>query len=189
MNTAKCRYSWSYGPEVAHLFSKNLSEHGSPAYVELCSGVGISFEATTSLDAKNAKRQLRAILPRQSQQPRQSRQLHQYHHGEYVTTRRVGEEKPLGKTNTLLARMAQLQETLDVEEARTRQSEENLEAARAECHRLSWECMEMSDQCITREILLCKCLSTLDSIPAYLAELRGEICQAIGQNAFTASET
>ena len=38
-------YIWASLPEKEHLFNKQLSKHSVGAYVELCRGVGVSFEA------------------------------------------------------------------------------------------------------------------------------------------------
>ncbi|KAH6988817.1 hypothetical protein BKA56DRAFT_477090 [Ilyonectria sp. MPI-CAGE-AT-0026] len=47
-------YTWCYMREVAHLFSKNFSDHGMAAYKELYDGVGkcfhtVSFAGTNSI--------------------------------------------------------------------------------------------------------------------------------------------
>jgi hypothetical protein len=42
-------YIWKALPEKQHLFEKHLSKHSVGAYVELCRGVGISFEAVPAL--------------------------------------------------------------------------------------------------------------------------------------------
>lgn len=38
-------YRWQWLPEKGYLFSKNLSDHSTGAYKELCKGVGVTFEA------------------------------------------------------------------------------------------------------------------------------------------------
>ena len=38
-------YRWKWLPEKGYLFSKNLSDHSTGAYKELCKGVGVTFEA------------------------------------------------------------------------------------------------------------------------------------------------
>lgn len=181
-NTAKECYSWSYRPEVAHLFSRNLSDHRLSAYEDLCSEVGVSFEAITPFGANGsiavqtdaAAPQLRAILP---QQP---------HHDRHSAAKTVEAKKSRGERETFLQEMMQLQERLDAEEAGKRRLEQELEAARAECGRLTRECTETAERFIASETLLCKCLHTLESIPTSVAELREEISEAIGQNAFAA---
>ena len=41
-------YSWVVLPEKRHLFTKNISDHSTGAYKELCDGVGKTFEATSA---------------------------------------------------------------------------------------------------------------------------------------------
>lgn len=41
-------YRWSYVTGVAHFFTKNLSDHSISVYKQLCSGVGITFEAVSA---------------------------------------------------------------------------------------------------------------------------------------------
>jgi hypothetical protein len=43
-------YTWSYDPEVKHLFEKQISKHTMGAYQELCRWVGTRFKATLSGD-------------------------------------------------------------------------------------------------------------------------------------------
>ena len=40
-------YTWAPLPEKEYLFRKQLSKHSTGAYMELCRGVGASFEAVT----------------------------------------------------------------------------------------------------------------------------------------------
>ena len=39
------RYGWSYLPESAHLFMKQLSKHNVTQYKQLCRDLGRTFEA------------------------------------------------------------------------------------------------------------------------------------------------
>ncbi|KAF2181005.1 hypothetical protein K469DRAFT_692521 [Zopfia rhizophila CBS 207.26] len=42
-------YAWKVLSEKAELFSKNISDHSIGAYRELCEGVGVTFEAVSSI--------------------------------------------------------------------------------------------------------------------------------------------
>jgi hypothetical protein len=43
------KYIWAAMPEKKHLFTKQLNKYSIGAYMELCRGVGVSFEAVTQL--------------------------------------------------------------------------------------------------------------------------------------------
>ncbi|KAI9767656.1 MAG: hypothetical protein M1840_005527 [Geoglossum simile] len=48
-------YTWKVLPEKTHLFEKHLSKHSIGAYMELCRGVGISFEAVLAVGSSQRK--------------------------------------------------------------------------------------------------------------------------------------
>ncbi|ODA75774.1 hypothetical protein RJ55_08692 [Drechmeria coniospora] len=80
--------------------------------------------------------------------------------------------------------VAQLQESLDAAEAGKTLLERELEATQAECGRLTEELWETTERTTAREIRLRNCLDMLSSITTSVAELRDEISEAIGLNAF-----
>ena len=47
-------YIWAVLPEKQYLFSKQLSKHSIGAYMELCRGVGVSFEALPDSESGKA---------------------------------------------------------------------------------------------------------------------------------------
>ena len=85
---------------------------------------------------------------------------------------------------TLVQRATQLRERLDAAEAGKRLLEHELETSRSECARLKEELQGTTQRAIGVEILLCKCLDMLSSFPTAVAELKEEISEALGRNAF-----
>jgi hypothetical protein len=53
-------YTWAVLPEKQYLFSKQLSKHSIGAYMELCRGVGVSFEALADSEPGKAPQGERA---------------------------------------------------------------------------------------------------------------------------------
>ncbi|KAM4067495.1 hypothetical protein HRG_001412 [Hirsutella rhossiliensis] len=175
-------YSWTFRPEAAHLFSKNLSDHNASAFHELCAGVGVTFEAALSpfvahagaaTPCEDSSTPPREITPQQ----RRKRCSAEIAEGDKAT--RSGD-----KSVALLQSIRQLQESQDAAEAGKRLAERELEAAREECERLSEEGRGTTERAISGEILLCKCLHMLSSIQTSVAGLKDEINEAIGSNAF-----
>jgi hypothetical protein len=56
-------YTWTYTKEVAHLFSKDLDDHGTEAYQKLCREVGRSFHAVSFTKSDLAGSHLRSASP------------------------------------------------------------------------------------------------------------------------------
>ena len=56
------RYGWSYLPESAHLFMKQLSKHNITQYKQLCRELGRTFEAVLVEGASSETRTL-GIVP------------------------------------------------------------------------------------------------------------------------------
>ncbi|KYK57499.1 hypothetical protein DCS_04509 [Drechmeria coniospora] len=175
-NRSKEWYSWSFCPEAAHLFSKNLSDHRPSAYHELCAGVGVSFEAVPSPFVAHA-----GITTRSEDGTRSlgisPMQLRRGRRPADTAERDEANESDQGS-------VAQLQESLDAAEAGKSLLERQLEATQAECGRLTEELWETTERTTAREILLRNCLDMLSSMPTSVAELRDEISEAIGRDAF-----
>jgi hypothetical protein len=47
-------YVWAVLPEKRSLFSRQLSKHSIGAYVDLCQGVGVFFEAVAESESEKA---------------------------------------------------------------------------------------------------------------------------------------
>lgn len=88
------------------------------------------------------------------------------------------------ETAMMVQKATQLRERLDAAEAGKRLLEQELETARSECTRLKEEHQGITQRAIGVEILLCKCLDMLSSFPTAVAELKEEISEALGRNAF-----
>ncbi|KAJ6436076.1 hypothetical protein O9K51_11389 [Purpureocillium lavendulum] len=179
--TDKEWYSWSFRPAAAHLFSKNLSDHNAVAYNELCTGVGVTFEAVPLpfiTDAGAASPCPDSGAQLDEAPPRQQRQSS-------AETPEPGETSMAGgESGALLQRVRRLQELVDAADVGKRLLEQELEAVRVECARLGEERRGTTERAIAREILLCKCLDVLNAIPTSVAELKDEISEALGRNAF-----
>lgn len=89
-----------------------------------------------------------------------------------------------GESGALLQRVRRLQERVDAADAGKRLLEQELEAVRVECARLGEERRGTTERAIAGEVLLCRCLDVLNAIPTSVAELKDEISEALGRNAF-----
>jgi len=168
---------------VARLFSKNLSEHNAAAYNELCEGVGVKFWAALSPFVTQAGIATPCGDPcAEAHEMSRLQERRRPHCAKKPET--GGAARGRDETAMLVQRATQLQERLDAAEARKRLLEQELETARSEGARLKEEHHGTTQRAICVEILLCKCLDMLSSLPTGVTELKEEISEALGRNAF-----
>ncbi|KAJ6436092.1 TPR domain protein [Purpureocillium lavendulum] len=158
VNTDKEGYTWLFRPEVAHLFRKNFSQYGDSAFKELCAGIGVSFEAAPSSSTPHV-----GIGKGRESALSTSRQQQEVRSTDAAT----GEEATRSDQVAPLQKISQLEEQLSVAEAKERRG--------------------MVERIIAGEILLSKCMYVLASMPTSILELRDEIRDAIGRDAFDTS--
>ncbi|KAF5010356.1 hypothetical protein FDECE_3472 [Fusarium decemcellulare] len=146
-------YTWLYTTEVAHLFSKNLSDHNIAAYKMLCQEVGHSFHAVTFPKAANGvKRQSFDLCPLLAIPPAFSS---------------AAEADAMGCNEILTCTTSQLyltEESLGAERARNDCLHEELESLAADHEDLARKFREQAERAGQTETLMYKCLNAMDQI-------------------------
>ncbi|KAL7940606.1 hypothetical protein V8C42DRAFT_337093 [Trichoderma barbatum] len=160
-NTERYGYYWLHKPEVAHIFSKCLSRQTLAAYEEICSGVGVNFEAVAASRAcfQNSLENLVII--------QSAPQLSVSEGSSEVES--IGTRETYDMSTELMHQLLLSAQQCLVAERVERESKEcEIRALEAKYERLSAERTQTTN-------IMYKCLTTLDVITASVLELREEI--------------
>ena len=160
-------YTWVFTAEVAHLFSKNLSDHGLTAHKELCREVGQSFHAVTfAKTAINADHPSLSIYRASTYPPASSvlsAESEAMTHGE------------LGTQTT--CQLYSIEESLKAEAASRECLQKELESLSAEHEHLAQRFRQQAEKASQSESMLYKCLQVINQI-ASLAEEVQQDCRS-----------
>ncbi|KAI8710333.1 hypothetical protein NCS52_01585500 [Fusarium sp. LHS14.1] len=160
-------YTWVFTAEVAHLFSKNLSDHGLTAHKELCREVGQSFHAVTF-----AKASISADHPG----------LGIYRPLTYPPTSSVfsADSEAMVREDLCTHTTSQLymiQESLKAETARRECLQKELESLSSEYEHLAQRFRQEVEKASQAEPMLYKCLQVINQM-ASLAEEVQQDCRS-----------
>ncbi|RSL50302.1 hypothetical protein CEP51_015366 [Fusarium floridanum] len=159
-------YTWVFTAEVAHLFSKNLSDHGLMAHKELCREVGQSFHAVTF-----AKTAINADHP----------SLGMYHASTYPPASSVlsaeSEAMTHGELGTQTCQLYSIEESLKAEAASRECLQKELESLSEEHEHLAQRFRQQAEKASQSESMLYKCLQIINQI-ASLAEDVQQDCRS-----------
>ncbi|KAH7229989.1 hypothetical protein B0J15DRAFT_411144 [Fusarium solani] len=160
-------YTWVFTAEVAHLFSKNLSDHGLTAHKDLCREVGQSFHAVTfAKTAINADHPSLGIYRASTYPPASSvlsAESEAMTHGE------------LGTQTT--CQLYSIEESLKAEAASRECLQKELESLNAEHEHLAQRFRQQAEKASQSESMLYKCLQVINQI-ASLAEEVQQDCRS-----------
>ncbi|KAJ3453450.1 hypothetical protein MRS44_017697 [Fusarium solani] len=160
-------YTWVFTAEVAHLFSKNLSDHGLTAHKELCREVGQSFHAVTFAKAAIGADHSSLGIYRPSTYPPASSVL-------------SAESEAMAREELCVHTTCQLymiQESLKAETARRECLQKELESLSAEHEYLAQRFRQEAEKASQGESTLYKCLQVINQI-ASLAEEVQQDCRS-----------
>ncbi|KAL7940066.1 hypothetical protein V8C42DRAFT_356493 [Trichoderma barbatum] len=160
-NTERYGYYWLHKPEAAHIFSKCLSRQTIAAYEEICSGVGVNFEAVAASRACFQNSLENPVIVQSAPQlsvPEGSSEV------ESIDTREAYDMS----TELMHRLLLSAQQCLVAERVERESKECEIRALEAKYERLSAEHTQTTD-------IMYKCLTTLDVITASVRELREEI--------------
>lgn len=154
-------YTWVYTAEVAHLFSKNLSDHGMMAYKELCREVGQSFHAVTFAKAATSAEHLSLGLYRVSTYPPASNvpaETGAMTHGDLVAH--------------TTCQLYLTEESLKVETASRECLQKELESLNVEYEHLAQQFRQQTEKASQSESMLYKCLEVINQMASLAEEVQ-----------------
>ncbi|EEU38569.1 uncharacterized protein NECHADRAFT_88513 [Fusarium vanettenii 77-13-4] len=160
-------YTWVYTAEVAHLFSKNLSEHGLTAHKELCREVGQSFHAITFAKAAISADHPSLGIYRASTYPPASSVLS-------AESEAMVREELCAHTT---CQLQMVQENLKAETVRRECLQKELESLSAEYEHLAQRFRQEAEKAGQSESMLYKCLQVINQV-ASLAEEVQQDCRS-----------
>lgn len=160
-------YTWVYTAEVAHLFSKNLSDHGLTAHKVLCREVGQSFHAVTFARASISADHPGHSIYRPSTYPPASGVLS----AEFEA---VVREEPCAHTT---CQLDMIQESLKAETGRRECLQKELESLSSEYEHLAQRFRQEAENAGQAESMLYKCLQVINQM-ASLAEEVQQDCRS-----------
>lgn len=156
-------YSWCYITEVAHLFSKNLSDHGIAAYKELYDGVGQSFHTVSFIGTRNNR-----------------------HLGDPLG---ISPSLTLKDLPSSIFSVDTIQNTpliwMSNEATECQHLQEELKVTKKECERLTQELEEKSERATMNERLLFKCLEAFGQVASLVEQVQQECVDSMEFTAFT----
>lgn len=173
-NTVKDGYCWLHKPEVEHIFSKCLSRQTLAAYEEICSGVGVSFEAIAAPRTGEDSIGLGNPIV-----PQSAPQLSVSDGSSEIESTGTHETYDMS-TELLYQLLLSVQQSLVAERADRERQDCEVRALQIECERLTGKYTETTD-------VMCKCLHALDAITASVGALREEISESINRIALASS--
>lgn len=164
-NTEKDGYCWLHKPEVAHIFSRCLSKQTLTAYEEICSGVGVNFEAIATP---------RACFQNSLENPAIVQSAPQLSISEGSSeVGSIGMHETYDMSTELMYQLLLSAQQSMIAERTERESKEcELRALQTEYERLSAKHSQITN-------VMYKSLGTLDSIAISVGELREEIYSSI----------
>ncbi|KAL6406391.1 hypothetical protein AUP68_09185 [Ilyonectria robusta] len=153
----RCRKRLAAHIKVAHLFSKNLSDHGIAAYKELYDGVGQSFHTVSFIGTKNGLGNSPSLTLK----------------GLPGSIFGVGSiwNTPINQKS---------KETTECEHL-----QRDLEMTRDKCERLAQQLEERSEKATTTETLLYKCLEVFNQAASLIEQVQQECIDSMEFTAFT----
>ncbi|KAM5526519.1 hypothetical protein FOXYSP1_21087 [Fusarium oxysporum f. sp. phaseoli] len=164
-------YTWTYTAEVAHLFSKDLDDHGIEAYQRLCIEVGRSFHAVSFTKSDLAGSQLRSGSPPPFCVPTFN-----------VDTMESGE---ITERVALLIHQLSMMETSAAYDAITRmQLQENISTLEYENERLAQEARQQREDAVYHRDFFYRLLEATDQLNLTIADIHQDYIRTVNVSMF-----
>ncbi|EXL39162.1 hypothetical protein FOCG_18226 [Fusarium oxysporum f. sp. radicis-lycopersici 26381] len=164
-------YTWIYTTEVAHLFSKNLENHGTEEYQKLCIEVGRSFYAVSFTKSDLAGSQLRSASPPPFCVPTFN-----------VDTMESGE---VTERVTLLSHQLSMMETSTAYDAITRmQLQENISTLEYENERLAQEARQQREDAVYHRDFFYRLLEATDQLNLTIGDIHQDYIRTVNVSMF-----
>ncbi|KAL5600845.1 hypothetical protein FOVSG1_006875 [Fusarium oxysporum f. sp. vasinfectum] len=164
-------YTWTYTTEVAHLFSKDLDDHGIEAYQRLCIEVGRSFHAVSFTQSDLVGSQLRSGSPPPFCVP--TFNVDGMESGE--VTERV----------TLLSHQLSMMETSAAYDAITWvQLQENISTLEYENERLAQEARQQREDAVYHRDFFYRLLEATDQLNLTIADIHQDYIRTVNVSMF-----